>query len=674
MEDTTSLIGINESGKSNLLVPLWKLNPAKEGEITPISDYPRSLYNDIKRSRKKPKFIEAYFELPEDLIQKISNITGYPKEQLKTVSYSKDFNKQTSIDFPSAEIKEHIETKDIKNILEQCKKNISKTNSTTSNEEQTLKNHMEKTIQDAITRFNNSSLKKNELEELIGIVEHLSLDAADSKSFIKPQYLKLIDALKDILSDNFKSPPNSFREVEECIHKNMPKFIYYSNYGTLDSEIYLPHVIQNLKREDLSPKEKAKARTLKVLFDFVNVKPEEILGLGVDPQDPELNQIEELSEKKRERDVLLQSASTKLTKKFKDWWKQGDYRFRFAADGNHFRIWVSDDKRPEDIELEERSTGLQWFLSFFLVFLVEAKDSHEDTILLLDEPGLTLHPLAQKDLSDFFENLNRTNQIIYTTHSPFLVDSSKLNRVRAVYLDAEGNTVVSSDLRISAKKSVREKSIYAAHAALGLTISDVILQGCQPIIVEGFSDQIYLSMMKIVLIRRGFIKPYQELAFIPGGGVRSIKKIASIVSGRNDELPFVILDSDDEGTNLAKNLGEELYTGDLKKKLISLGDLCENKANIEIEDLLPRNLIVSMFSRMCRGSEVDFENVVKNNEPLVPQMKKFLREIEEDSRIDWKVELAKKIRQKIELYPQKAIEENETLDKWKKLFERFGVG
>jgi len=125
--------------------------------------------------------------------------------------------------------------------------------------------------------------------------------------------------------------------------------------------------------------------------------------------------------RKKERDVLLQSASTELTQRFRDWWRQGEYRFRFQADGDHFRIWVSDDKRPEDIELEGRSTGLQWFLSFYLIFLVESADTHSGAILLLDEPGLSLHPLAQKDLSLFFENLAKTSQLLYTTHSPFMV-------------------------------------------------------------------------------------------------------------------------------------------------------------------------------------------------------------------------------------------------------------
>ena len=64
---------------------------------------------------------------------------------------------------------------------------------------------------------------------------------------------------------------------------------------------------------------------------------------------------------KEERSILLQSASRNLTTKFADWWKQGEYRFRFEADGDYFRIWVSDEVRKDEVGLELRSTGLQWF-------------------------------------------------------------------------------------------------------------------------------------------------------------------------------------------------------------------------------------------------------------------------------------------------------------------------
>jgi len=279
-----------------------------------------------------------------------------------------------------------------------------------------------------------------------------------------------------------------------------PIVVYYSNYGNLDSEIYLPHVIENLKRTDLGSTGRAKARTLKVLFDFVKLGPEEILKLGKgvpaytgNLTEAQQKEIETASKETKEREILLQSAASDLTKKFREWWKQGNYIFRFQADGNLFRIWVTDDKRPEPIELEGRSTGLQWFLSFYLIFLVERQDSHQGAIILLDEPGLSLHPLAQADLSAFFDGLAETNQIVYTTHSPFMVDADHLDRARAVFTNKDGATQVSADLRAPADKSDQAKSVYAAYAAVGMSVSDVLLVGCQPAVVEGPSDQHYLS-------------------------------------------------------------------------------------------------------------------------------------------------------------------------------------
>ena len=142
---------------------------------------------------------------------------------------------------------------------------------------------------------------------------------------------------------------------------------------------------------------------------------------------------------------------------------------RTLADGDYFRIWVSDSIRPAEVSLELRSTGLQWFLSFYLVFLVESQDVHKNAILLLDEAGLTLHPLAQKDLAKFFNKLSQTNQIINTTHSPFIVDTNNIDRCKVVYIDESGLTVASDNLRQGSDK-LNEKSIYAVHAALGLSV------------------------------------------------------------------------------------------------------------------------------------------------------------------------------------------------------------
>lgn len=82
VDDVTALIGTNESGKTNLLMPLWKLNPAKGGEIKPTADYPRKRYNEIRVTTRKPRFIHAVFQLGPTLVQKLVELTGSPAEHL----------------------------------------------------------------------------------------------------------------------------------------------------------------------------------------------------------------------------------------------------------------------------------------------------------------------------------------------------------------------------------------------------------------------------------------------------------------------------------------------------------------------------------------------------------------------------------------------------------------
>ncbi|MCO6489393.1 MAG: AAA family ATPase [Phaeodactylibacter sp.] len=408
--DCSCLVGINEAGKTNLLLALWKLNPANDEPIIPLIDYPRKKFVDYEETEGKEIFIEAVFEFGEDLTKEIRKHLGNSEEFYKQIEISRDFAGNLYVQFLAQELKD----------------------------------------------------------------------------------VEITD------------------EVRELIVEAMPNFVYYSDYGNLDSEIYLPHVIENFGRKDLGERERAKSRSLKVLFEFVKLKPKEILELGretfLNPNQgrPNETQIAQEREQKKRREILLQSASNKLTEDFKEWWKQGNYRFRFQADGNHFRIWVSDEVRTEEIELEGRSRGLQWFFSFFLVFLVESKDSHSNCILLLDEPGISLHPIAQFDLIQFFNSLAKENQLLYTTHSPFLVNPDNLADVKAVFVDEKGLSSVSADLRKNDK--VAEKSIYPVHAAIGLTVSDTLFLGCQPILVEGPSDQIYLQLVKNTLLSKGMYK------------------------------------------------------------------------------------------------------------------------------------------------------------------------
>lgn len=512
-----------------------------------------------------------------------------------------------------------------------------------------------------------------QIDELLSGLGAVKTDAAPKTSSIVPRYQRLSDELRVLNEEITREHPNDIDAAVNLVLEKLPKFVYYSNYGNLDSEIYLPHVIDNLARKGLGGKEEAKARTLKVLFEFVKLQPKEILELGRDFKDPAKptreptdDEIAAIAEKKKQRSILTQSASALLTSQFRSWWKQGEYRFRFEADGDHFRIWVSDDKRPEEIELEGRSTGLQWFLSFYLVFLVESADAHEGAILLLDEPGMTLHPLAQRDLSVFFESLAKTNQLIYTSHSPFMVDADRLDRARKVYVGDDGASKVTADLRAADGDITQRGAGYAVHAALGLTIAESLLLGCQPVVVEGVSDQHYLTAIKTLLISAGKLKPGRELVFPPAGGTKGVKAVASILGGRDERLPVALFDSDTQGKATAQSLREGLYSNE-QALVLEIGTFT-GMPDSEIEDLMPPELIARELDRWQRGANTPFADELKSDMPIVPQIQAWAaRQGVVLPTPGWKVEIAKRVKERLLADGPGALSSS-VLDRWEKLF------
>ena len=367
--------------------------------------------------------------------------------------------------------------------------------------------------------------------------------------------------------------------------------------------------------------------------------------------------------------MLLQSASVDLTKKFRQWWKQGEYKFRFEADGDYFLIWVSDNKRPAEVALELRSTGLQWFISFYLIFLVESESQHKNAILLLDEAGLTLHPLAQKDLTRFFDGLSEKNQIINTTHSPFIIDTSNIDRCRVVYVDDNGYTVASSDLRIGSAE-ISQKSIYAVHAAMGLSVSDILLQGCQPVIVEGPSDQHYLNAIKTFLIKNQKISPSKELIFVPSGGVKGIPGVVSILCGKSSELPYVIVDSDKSGKETVKKLCSGLYKDD-HSKIIEIHTIA-GFDNSEVEDIIPFVLLERGIRNFFNSVEdEDFSDKYDDAKPILSQIETFATENGVELESGWKVELSKYAKKSLLKLKEEKLD-SKYLEKWVKLFEQIG--
>jgi len=585
----TTLVGVNESGKTNMLLALWKFNPVRDGKIDVLHDMPVTVLSDFRNQKDKIKFISVKFDIDESDLKELSELTGKSIQNLKNITVSRYYD------------------------------------------------------------------------------EHYEIEGLDECEYSKQD----LDAEEEVEKCS----------VDDAIIQIMPKFVYYSNYGNLSSKIYLPHALKWINGEKVQGIDTniEQVRTLRVLFDFVKLDPKEIMELGKDPKvvamqrnrsatEATQEDIKRAEKDKEERSILLQSAGTYLTKEFKNWWKQGEYRFRFEADGDYFRIWVSDSRRQEEVPLELRSTGLQWFLSFYLIFLMESQRENKNAVLLLDEAGLTLHPLAQKDLILFFDSLSENNQIINTTHSPFIIDSTNIDLCKVVYVDAEGYTVVSSDLRQGADK-LNEKSIYAVHAAMGLGVSDVLLHGCQVVIVEGPADQYYLNGIKTFLIKEKLFAPNQELVFMPSGGVRGIAGIASMVSSKIEDMPYVILDSDVSGEGAKNKLLSSLYKGS-EGKIIEISEFV-TKENAEIEDVIPYKYQKRSIDRLFNKVEdVYFEDKYNQEKSIVNQVEEFAKENNIELPKGWKVDVAKDVKKQLSTL-KKADIEQDYIDIWKKIFAKF---
>lgn len=218
---------------------------------------------------------------------------------------------------------------------------------------------------------------------------------------------------------------------------------------------------------------------------------------------------------------------------------------------------------------------------------------------------------------------------------------------------------------------LNDKSIYAVHAALGLSVSDILLQGCQPIIVEGPSDQHYFNGIKQFLIKNKKFAPQQELVFMPSGGVKGIAGVVSIVSGKEGSLPMVILDADGSGKAAMGKLKANLYKDHINS-LIDIGALFDFE-NAEVEDLIPISLIARPIDRLFRDVEDQlFSDSYQEGYAILPQIEAFAQMNNISLYEGWKVDVARGFKQqlmktKIEDVPERY------LSKWKELFDKFNI-
>lgn len=638
LERVTAFVGRNEAGKTALLKALHKFNPGVAEPYNAQKEFPRSRFTAEFRAAADWPVCRVEFELSAEFRRELKeqlNGLRAPKKAILTRYYDGRLEYEYDSKIPEDLLKSTQLTK----ALSAFAKGARRLPASSPDEEESIQ-EVRTQLADWADRHMESAGQLEDLRSNEGI-ELLRQVRSESNSYARPESAELVESLQSIVDDLLDRAGIAPipQRLDEAIENNLPVFIYFENYGILDSAVYLPRFLEDAATEPEAPR----VRTINAMFKHVKLSAQEISDLGREEATEARaagNQVTPTiiasdQERKELRSVKLNSASLDISKRFSDWYGQRRHKINYQADGPYFRIWVSDDRQPDvDIELESRSKGFQWFFSFYLVFLVESAEGHKDAILLLDEPGLHLHPTAQQELIAFFETLSAENPLIYTTHSPFLIDGENIHRVRPVTEDETGNSRISVD----GWPKDRE-TIFPLQAAAGYAMVRGLFRNKKNVLVEGMSDYLYLHALSLhchATDRQGLPG---DIYITPCGGTKLVGHLASLFLGQ-EVRPVVLLDGDDAGRARRDALMKELYAT-YENAVLMLSDVL-GREECETEDIIGEAAILPVLSSVAK-KKITLNEADRAKGSLVAQIKSAARRHRVKLPVGWKAEVARKI-------------------------------
>lgn len=601
--DLMVFVGKNEAGKSALMRGLSKLNPTDGEKYDGLREFPHGRYTDEFKAKDWP-VASARFELSPTDRSALAAIWPAAKD-VTEVEVTRHYSDKVAVTFSPTPIVKPVSRQDWQTF---CR------NTATAIEESVAPDG----------RGDAWKPKKEAIAPWFRTQEGQALSSDPTVAIMDEARAQITGHMneqwtKDLLSKHLAGVDEirnqlAAKDLREkavvWVQKTMPKFLYFGEYEVLSSDIYLPEFVSRVKGDDRTPK----TRIQRALFKHVGADVAELAALGHHQpghgfQPATREQIDKLT-------VLADSAQQAMTKKFSDWWEQRRHTFNYQFNGDYFRIWVSDDLDPAKVELEQRSQGMRYFFSFYLVFLVEADEGHVDCVLLLDEPGLHLHGTAQEKLIEFFEKVSKKNQLFYTTHSPFMIDGAHLERARAVYESPEGT-------KVSADVWPRDKdTLFPLQAALGYAVCQALFVARRQVLVEGLTDYMLLSVLNERLKAEGKPALATDIVLVPMGGTTNLAPLASMLAGHEVELA-ILLDNDKGKDTATKKLKAIIADADSRCVLIS--DAVATPGIQELEQLMPESYYLDALKRAYPGTSFDFSEEEEAIANIVDRVEAWLK-------------------------------------------------
>lgn len=602
----TILVGPNEAGKTVILKAIQQIHrPAGIDGFDIIRDYPRSLYNDItikKVKAEETEIVRGYFEL--DIEDK--KLIPEAFHNCQYVIYRKLDNSGVHwLQNAPDKIKFEDVSKDLARLISHLDKQFEKETAITK----TKPSEVFKAITDEFTDSTTFS-NENNIEILKALEDYYTLiDEENSKEEERFSKLKL----------QIKQNEENDR-VLKIIGNRLPVFVLFNNYFKVKPTIHLEHLAERIERNLLEDDK---------FYDYGNICLLKLLGFEArdlanigNTSSPDKNDLDAL---KLYRDTLdkrtyqLNAASIKLTKEIKNIWNPNPNRpeaekIRISADGQYLKVAVEDEIGVE-IELDQRSEGFQWIVSFFVVFFAEAIDKHKNAILLLDEPGMSLHGLKQRDFRETISRLSETNQTIYSTHSPFLVGPDELDLVRVIELkNRDEGTKVHTTI-----SSSDPAGLLPLQEAFGYDLAQSLFAQQRNLILEGLTDYWYIEATASLLRDANIENLDERIALVFANSAGKVVYYATILFAHKLKIN-ALLDSDVAGDQAAKQ--ETLVHTLGNKNILRTKDFCNNVPKAEIEDLLRETLIE--IAKLEFGKDT---KTIADSQPTRPIIDIFTSEI-----------------------------------------------
>jgi AAA ATPase domain/AAA domain len=374
------------------------------------------------------------------------------------------------------------------------------------------------------------------------------------------------------------------------LHLRLPVFVRFRDYFGLKPTIHLEHLAQRLENNLLDNDHYDYGN--QCLLRLLGFTARELSNLGK-VNEPGLGDAEALQKYRDQldrRSYQLNSASIRLTEELRSVWKPDARRaeaerLRIVADGQYLKVVVEDDLGVE-IELDQRSDGFQWLVSFFVVFFAEAADKHRNAILLLDEPGLSLHGLKQQEFRSTISRLAEGNQTLYTTHSPFLVGPDELHLVRVVEMtDRTIGTKVHTN--VTAEDPV---ALLPLQEALGYDLAQSLFSQQRNLVLEGLTDYWYVDAIAQLLRESNLADLSEKIALVPASTAGKLVYYATILHARKLKVAALL---DLDAANEQQSANQDALVRSLgNKSVLRTKDAYSGAVKApKLEDLLRDTLI-----------------------------------------------------------------------------------